>query len=48
VDWTRIIAVGSHSDDLEISIGGTLAKFSAMGRKKKRGQVSTIDKLDFY
>lgn len=31
MDWSRILAIGGHSDDLEISVGGTLAKLLSMG-----------------
>ena len=29
MNWTRILAIGAHSDDLEISVGGTLYKYSS-------------------
>jgi N-acetylglucosamine malate deacetylase 1 len=33
VDRMNILAIGAHPDDLEMSCGGTLAKYSALGHK---------------
>lgn len=32
MNWERVLAIGSHSDDLEISVGGTLARLSSIGK----------------